>query len=140
MNELIWLKPLGADSNDGVQAVLVGPVPVSVMAQLKDLKLKVDTIAGNDPAKVAQTIGTYYAKVAGELPQGVIIGSSDSPEYTLPAVNWIAHMPEPLLYVSKNDIPAAKVEALRARSGKARTYIIGPEKAVSAGVEQKLAE
>ncbi|WP_150273847.1 cell wall-binding repeat-containing protein [Paenibacillus tepidiphilus] len=136
--ELKRLKPRGADSNDGVQVVVVGPVADGVEDELKKLDLKVDNIAGTDPAEIAQAIDAYYAEVSGALPDGVIVGSVDSPEYTLPAVNWIAHMPEPLLYVGKDDIPEATVQALKARGGDADIYIIGPEAAVSARVEQEL--
>lgn len=85
--ELKRLNPIGADGNNGVQVVLVGPMASNVEQQLKAIDLKVDRIEGDEPAAVAQAIDTYYAKAAGELPKSVIIGSMDSPEYTLPAVN-----------------------------------------------------
>ncbi|WP_151734013.1 cell wall-binding repeat-containing protein [Paenibacillus tengchongensis] len=136
--ELKRLKPLGAESNGGVQAVLVGPVPDGVEAELEKLDLKVDVITGDDPAEIARNIDAYYAAVSGALPDGVIIGSVDSPEYTLPAVNWIAHMPEPLLYVGKDEIPEATVKALQERGGAANMYVLGPEAAVSAEVAREL--
>lgn len=136
--ELKRLNPLGAEGNNGVQVVLVGPVATNVEEQLKQLDLKVDTIEGDEPAAVAEAIDTYYAKASGELPESVIIGSMDSPEYTLPAVNWIAHMPEPLLYVSKNEIPDPTSEALKKRGGTAAIYLLGPESIISADVEEQL--
>lgn len=139
INELKRLKPLGAESNEDIQVIVVGPAADEVEEQLKDMNLKFGKIEGEDPAVVAQAIDTYYAKVSGELPASVIVGSMDSPEYTLPAVNWIAHMPEPLLYVSKDVIPSATAEALEARGGHASIYLLGPESVVSADVEQSLA-
>lgn len=136
--ELKRLKPLGADSNDGIQVVMVGPSPESIGTELSELNLKVDKIEGEDPATVAGAIDAYYAKVSGGLPQSVIIGSMDSPEYTLPAVNWIAHMPEPLLYVAKSDIPAATADALKERGGNAAIYVLGPESVISTDVEEQL--
>lgn len=138
--ELKRLNPLGAEGNNGVQVVLVGPMASNVEEQLKRLDLKVDRIEGDEPAAVAQAIDTYYAKASGELPKAVIVGSMDSPEYTLPAVNWIAHMPEPLLYVTKDEIPDPTVNALKARGGSATIYILGPEKVVSTAVEKQLQE
>lgn len=138
--ELKRLNPLGAEGNNGVQVVLVGPMASNVEEQLKTLDLKVDRIEGDEPAAVAQAIDTYYAKASGELPKSVILGSMDSPEYTLPAVNWIAHMPEPLLYVTKDEIPAPTVDALKERGGSATIYILGPEKVVSTAVEKQLQE
>ncbi|MCE3200916.1 cell wall-binding repeat-containing protein [Paenibacillus sonchi] len=138
LTELKRLKPSGAESNNGIQAVLAGPVAAGVEEQLKELGLKIDKIEGSGPAEIAKSIDDYYAKVSGNLPQSVIIGSMDSSEYTLPAVNWIAHMPEPLLYVSKDEVPAATAEALKARNGSAAIYILGPTSAVSADVETQL--
>ncbi|WP_339803612.1 cell wall-binding repeat-containing protein [Paenibacillus sp. FSL R5-0744] len=138
--ELKRLNPLGAEGNNGVQVVLVGPMASNVEEQLKTMDLKVDRIEGDEPAAVAQAIDTYYAKASGDLPKAVIVGSMDSPEYTLPAVNWIAHMPEPLLYVTKDEIPDPTVNALKERGGSATIYILGPEKVVSTAVEKQLQE
>lgn len=138
LEELKRLKPLGAEGNDNIQIVIVGPVASSVEEQLNTLDMKIDKIEGDEPAAIAQAIDAYYAKAAGELPQAVIVGSMDSPEYTLPAVNWIAHMPEPLLYVKKNEIPAATVEALNKREGKATIYVLGPDSVISSKVEDEL--
>ncbi|MNC11603.1 putative cell wall binding repeat 2 [compost metagenome] len=138
LEELKRLKPLGAEGNDNIQIVIVGPVAASVEEQLNTLDMKIDKIEGDEPAAIAQAIDAYYAKAAGELPQAVIVGSMDSPEYTLPAVNWIAHMPEPLLYVKKNEIPAATVEALNKRDGKATIYVLGPDSVISSKVEDEL--
>ncbi|CAH1204785.1 hypothetical protein PAECIP111892_02544 [Paenibacillus auburnensis] len=138
LEELKRLNPLGAEGNENIQIVIVGPVASSVEEQLNNLDMKIDKIEGDEPAAIAEAIDAYYAKAAGELPQAVIVGSMDSPEYTLPAVNWIAHMPEPLLYVKKDEIPAATVEALNKREGKATIYVLGPESVISAKVEDEL--
>lgn len=138
LEELQRLKPAGAEGNDGIQIIIVGPASDAVVKQLDDLNMKLDKIEGDEPAAVAGAIDAYYAKVAGELPQAVVIGSLDSPEYTLPAVNWIAHMPEPLLYVTKDEVPEPTVQALNERGGKAVIYLLGPESAVSSGVEEQL--
>ncbi|MNO63756.1 putative cell wall binding repeat 2 [compost metagenome] len=138
LEELKRLNPIGAEGNEDIQIVIVGPVASSVEEQLNTLDMKIDKIEGDEPAAIAQAIDTYYAKAAGELPQAVIIGSMDSPEYTLPAVNWIAHMPEPLLYVKKDEIPAATVEALNKREGKAAIYVLGPDSVISSKVEKEL--
>ncbi len=138
LNELKRLEPKGAEGNNGIQVVLVGPIASNVEEQLDSLNLKVDRIEGKEPAAVAQAIDSYYEKAAGALPQSVIIGSMDEPEYTLPAVNWIAHMPEPLLYVTKNEIPKPTMNALQQRNGKASIYVLGPESVISAKVENEL--
>ena len=137
-NELKRLQPSGVASNQGVQAILVGDLGQGVENQVKELGFKTDKIAADNPAALAKAIDAYYAKVAGDNPSSVIIGSMDSQEYTMPAINWIAHMPEPLLYVKQDEIPQETKEALQTRGGKANIYILGPESVISAKVESEL--
>ncbi|UVI28510.1 cell wall-binding repeat-containing protein [Paenibacillus spongiae] len=140
LNELKRLKPTGVDMNDGIQAILVGDLDEKVEVEIKGLGLKTDHIKGDNPAAAAQAIDAYYTKVAKENPASVIVGSMESEAYTLPAVNWIAHMPEPLLYVKKDEIPVETVEALKTRGGKANIYILGPESVISVNVEEQLGQ
>lgn len=137
-NEMKRLKPKGVESNKGVQAILVGDLNEKVAEQAKELGFKTDSVTADNPAALGKAIDTYYAKVAGETPASVIIGSMDQQEYTMPAVNWIAHMPEPLLYVKKDEVPQETKEALQLRGGKANIYILGPESVISSQVEVEL--
>lgn len=139
LNEIKRLQPQGLMSNQGTQAVLVGAFDAKVLEQLNGLNIKTDAITGAHAADIAKNIDEYYAKASGELPQSVVIGSMEQIEYTLPAVNWIAHMPEPLLYASKNEIPKETIEALQKRNSNANIYLLGPENVISTDVETKLA-
>ncbi|MDA8353153.1 MAG: cell wall-binding repeat-containing protein [Firmicutes bacterium] len=138
MDELKRLNPKGSKKNQGIQVVLTGDFSDGVGKQLEDEGLKVDAVQGKNPADTAAEVDAYYAKASGDLPQSVIVGSMDAPEYTLPAANWIAHMPEPLLYVGKDEVPKETVDALKKRKDKPNIYILGPESAVSASVEKEL--
>ncbi|WP_411504664.1 cell wall-binding repeat-containing protein [Brevibacillus centrosporus] len=138
INELKRLNPIGSPQNQNIQVILVGNFDKNVEEQIKSLEFKFDRIQGKNPADYAKAIDAYYAKVAGSVPQSVIIGSMDSPDFTLPATNWIAHMPEPLLYVKKDEIPQETNDALKTRNGQANIYLLGPELVVSSNVEQQL--
>lgn len=140
MNELERLKPTGAEVNQGMQVILVGDLDQKVEDQVKSKGYKTDRIKASNPADYAKAIDAYYAKVSDSIPQSVVVGSMDSPEYTVPAANWISHMPEPLLYVKKDEIPQETMDALQTREGKANIYLIGPEAVVSTTVEQQLGE
>ncbi|MCH1642135.1 cell wall-binding repeat-containing protein [Paenibacillus timonensis] len=137
-NEMKRLKPKGVEGNRGVQAILVGDLDEKVAKQTKELGFKMDSVTADNPAALGKAIDAYYAKIAGETPASVIIGSMDRQEYTMPAINWIAHMPEPLLYVKKDEVPQETKEALQLREGKANIYILGPESVISAQVENEL--
>ena len=105
-----------------------GDVDASILEQLKEYKVK--QIKETDPATFAKDVDKEYADITGSYPNSVIIGSSEEEGrlYTTPAVNWISHMPEPLLYTEKNKVPEATIEALKMRKDKANIYVLGPEK------------
>jgi len=138
LNEINRLKPTGVDMNKGVQVILVGNISQNIEDQLNGLGFETDKITGQNPADIARAIDAYYTKVSGENPPSVVVGSMDSQEYTLPAINWISHMPEPLLYVNKDAVPNETIEALQTRNGNANIYLLGPESVVSSNVEKQL--
>lgn len=135
MNELKRLNPQGAQ--DGTQVITVG-MDAAAIKQISDAKFKVKEISGENPAQIAAAIDDYYAFVSGDMPQSVIVSTSEQIEYAAPAGNWIAHMPEPLLYVTKDSIPAETDQALNQRNGKANIYLLGPEAVVSKKVADDL--
>ncbi|MGI2774163.1 cell wall-binding repeat-containing protein [Bacillus cytotoxicus] len=138
LNEIKRLQPLG--TKDGTQIMVMGDVGTSALEQLKEYKVK--QIKETDPAKFAREVDKEYADIAGRYPDNVIIGSFEEGGrlYTTPAINWIAHMPEPLLYVGKDKVPEATIEALKMRKDKANIYVLGPEAIISKEVEKQLAK
>ncbi len=138
LNEIKRLNPTGFKAKSTIHAVLVGNLASRVGEQLSDIKLKFDQIPGENPAQLAKAVDAYYSELLGSIPNSVIIGALHAPEYALPAINWISHMSEPLLFVSKDDVPQETVDALLIRKGGAHIYILGPESIISANVEQQL--
>lgn len=138
LKEIKRLNPLG--TKDGTQIMLMGDVGPSILEQLKAYKVK--QIKETDPAKFAKDVDKEYADITGSYPNSVIIGSSEEEGrlYTTPAVNWISHMPEPLLYTEKDKVPEATIEALKMRKDKANIYVLGPEKIISKAVEKELSK
>ncbi|MGY3716939.1 cell wall-binding repeat-containing protein [Sutcliffiella cohnii] len=137
-NELDRLNPIG--NAEGTQVMVMGDVSDSILSQLDDYQ--VETIQGNDIAEFAASVDDKFAQVVGgNYPESVIVVSSeeDAKLYSLVAANWIAHMNEPILYVTKDDIPEATIEALSKREN-ANIYLLGPENILSSEVEQELSE
>lgn len=135
LSELTRLNPVG--SSDGTKVITVG-MSDTAGKQLTDKGYKIHQIKGDNIYKLAEDIDSYYASVGGGLPNSVIISSSEQLEYSIPAANWIAHMPEPLLYITKDTIPPETDSALRKRNGKANIYLLGPESVVDKNTETKL--
>ncbi|WP_408008995.1 cell wall-binding repeat-containing protein [Pseudalkalibacillus sp. A8] len=137
-NEIERLDPKG--NMDGVEIMVMGGVNDSVIDSLEGYEVK--RFQKNDPAAFAREIDQAYAKMNGEYPDTVIVGSLEEKGrmFTTPAVNWIAHMPEPLLYVSDKGVPEATKLALQERDGKANIYLLGPESIISKDTEEALSE
>lgn len=129
LNEIKRLNPMG--NADGTEVMVMGDISDEFLKVLADYK--VDQIKGNDPAEFALAVDKKYAEAAGELPQSVIIVSleEEAKLYSVIAANWIAHMPEPVLFVTKDGVPEATVEALKQRGTKANMYVLAPEDIVS---------
>ncbi|WP_395761152.1 cell wall-binding repeat-containing protein [Bacillus sp. 3G2] len=138
LKEIQRLNPLG--TKDGTQIMVMGDVGASILEQLKEYKVK--QIKETDPAIFAKDVDKEYADITGSYPNSVIIGSSEEEGrlYTTPAVNWISHMPEPLLYTEKDKVPEATIEALKMRKDKVNIYVLGPEKIISKTVEKELSK
>lgn len=134
MNEMMRLNPQGA--SDGTQVITIGMDP-SVAKELSG-QFKVKEIIGEHPEQLAAAIDQFYSEASGSLPSSVVVSTSESLEYAAPAGNWISHMPEPLLYVTKDHIPKETAESLKKRNGKATIYLLGPESVISKKVETEL--
>lgn len=95
---------------------------------------------GSTPAEFGRNSDQKYTDITGEVQKNVIVISGDNNNklYSLPALSWVSHMPEPPLFVRENEIPQATKDALKKRNAKANIYIIGPEKVVSKQVEDQL--
>lgn len=138
MNEINRLNPKG--TSDGTQVMIMGDFSKAAEQQLAEYKTV--KIEGNDPAAFAAAVDQKYADISGgEFPDGVIIASAEEKAklYSLPAANWIAHMPEPILFVTKDGIPESTKQALQKRKN-ANVYILGPESIVSKKIEKELGD
>lgn len=135
LGELDRLNPVGG--GDGTKIITIG-MSDNAAKQLTDKGYQIHQIKGDNFNKLAEDIDAYYSTVGGGLPNSVIVASSEQAEYSIPAANWIAHMPEPLLYVTKDSIPAETESALGKRNGKANIYLLGPESVISKTVETSL--
>lgn len=136
LEELNRLSPKGA--SDGTQVIAVGMEDSALEGISSQFKIK--QIKGKDSFELAAAIDDYFAEVSGELPASVIVSTSENPEYAAPAGNWISHMPEPLLFVKKDEIPEKTRESLKKRNGKANIYLLGPETVISSKVEADLGQ
>lgn len=138
MNEIKRLNPKG--NPEGTQIIFFGEADKKIQKDLKGYK--VEYVKGETPAELGKNTDEKYTEISGAVPKSVVVISGDNEDllFSLPALNWVSHMPEPPLFVTSNDIPDATREALKKRNGQANLYIVGPESAVSGKVASELSQ
>jgi hypothetical protein len=124
------LQPTGSKPLDGAQAVKVGAAGAPA-------GLKTTDVAGADYATLAAAIDRLATKAAGEPSKAVVVASADSPEFSMPAAGWAAKSGDPLLWVTRDSLPAATRSAIQAHN-RPDIYVLGPPQAVSDTVLEQL--
>ena len=123
------LAPTGEDAN-GVQVVRIGDVP----------KLPAErsvSISGNDPYTLAAKIDKFSGALgAGRPARDVIIASGIDAAYAMPAAGYAAESDDPILFVTRTQVPAATRQALLVHH-RPHIYVLGPSSVIS---DQVLAE
>jgi hypothetical protein len=124
------LRPAGAPRANGAQAIRLGAAGAPA-------GLRTTALAGSDPFTLAKSIDDYRARVAGRFGGSVVVVSADEPAYAMPAAGWAAKSGDPVLFASRDRLPAPTREAIRAH-GRPRIYLLGPPSVISARVEEQL--
>lgn len=127
------LAPEGAKAAGNAQIIRVGDVATPAGYKTTDLT------GGNGFAltrAIAGLIRTARPRVASKI----IIASADDPSYAMPAAGYAAKTGDPILFVTKDDVPPETRAALAALKGlaKPRIYILGPSKLISPSVTRQL--
>ncbi len=126
------LQPTGASSLAAAQVIRVGDVPAPEGLDATDVK-------AGDPATVAARIDALATSAARRPTQAVVVASQDEPRYAMPGAAWAAKSGDPLLWVTRDAVPAATRRAI-IEHRRPRVYVLGPPSAVSQKVVKALEE
>lgn len=127
------LDPQGSESTGGASAFVVGEVAVP---ERPGKGLPIDA---GDPAATAAQIATLRDRLVGKAPEHVIVASSSSPEFAMPAAAWAARSGDPVLFTGAKKLPQATAKALE-QHPKVPVYVLGPETAISKEVLREIDE
>jgi ell wall binding domain 2 (CWB2) len=117
------LAPSGSPETNERQAFSIG-------AAARSDGLETLEVEGANAAEVAAGIARLRARLVGGEPQHVVLASSDEPAFAMPAASWAARSGDPVLFVQRNSVPGATLQALRDYEG-VPVYVLGPESAIS---------
>jgi hypothetical protein len=85
-------------------------------------------------------VDDYRASIHADHPDTVVVASLDQPDFALPALSFVAHMPTGFAFVNRDSIPDATRGLLSRRFGPTFMYLMGPESAISEAVARDLAQ
>ena len=121
---LAALDPQGSRASGGASLFAIGSVALPANAG------QVTRVDSGDPAATAAQIATLRDRLFGAAPAHLLIASSSSPAYAMPAAAWAARSGDPVLYTDAQKLPAATATALR-KHPKTPVFVLGPTAAVS---------
>ena len=124
--------PTGAKEAGGAQVIGVGAAAVAE-------GYKTTKVEGADHAALAQAIDRLQSAAAGKPSRAVLVASSEQPGFSMPAAGWAAKSGDPVLWVTREAIPAATRAAITSHK-RPRIYVLGPEAAVSNKVLAQLSQ
>jgi hypothetical protein len=124
------LAPSGSEEAGGAQVIRIGEAAEPDNREVTDVK-------GASPASLAGAIDRLQASAAGGPTDAVLIAPADAPEFAMPAAGWAAKSGQPVLWATRDSLPAETRSAIETRK-RPRIYVLGPEEAISDGVLRQL--
>jgi hypothetical protein len=130
---LAALAPKGSAAAGNAQVIRVGDVA-------KPSGLKSSDLTGNGPLGLTRAIAALIRSAKPGKSARVLIASGDDPAFASPAAAYAAKSGDPVLFVTKNSVPAETRAALAALAGLTRPklYVLGSSKVISPKVTRQL--
>jgi putative cell wall-binding protein len=124
---LAALDPQGDKATGGASLFAIGSVALPGGAG------EATRVDSGDPASTAAQIATLRDRLFGKPPAHILIASSSSPDFAMPAAAWAARSGDPILYAEAKKLPAATAQVLKEHP-KTPVFVLGPTAAISKNV------
>lgn len=127
---LALLRPTGIRSLGGAQAIRAG-------TPAQPSGARAFNVEGTDPAALARSIDALHTRILGEPTRSVVVAPLDAPPFAMPAAGWAAKSGDPVLWTTRDALPADTLAAIRAREDP-RIYVLGPPDVIPASIVRRL--
>ncbi|MCW2959080.1 MAG: hypothetical protein JWP18_1883, partial [Solirubrobacterales bacterium] len=104
------LAPPGSKAAGGAQVIRVGTTAGVGTLKTTDLKAK-------DPFALARSVDAFVTAAQGRAAGRVLVVSADDPAYAEPAAAYAAKSGTPILFTSRDSVPADTLAALKTHAG-----------------------
>jgi hypothetical protein len=128
---LAALDPQGSKATGGASLFAIGSVAVP------DGAGEVTRVDSGDPAGTAAQIATLRDRLFGKPPAHILVASSSSPDFAMPAAAWAARSGDSVLYADAKKLPATTAAVLKEHP-KVPVYVLGPTAAISTDVFKEI--
>lgn len=127
--QLYLLRPSGVD---GIQIFIAGGISYGVEHYLNNLGFKTKRVSGMNSYETAAKVAEYL-----NYPQNIMIIPSEDYREGMSACAMAAHMGEPILFASRNELPSYTRDVIQ-KTKNASVYILGSTNAISPHVEHEI--
>jgi hypothetical protein len=126
------LRPEGSGETQDAQAFRIGDARAP-----EDLR-SLD-VSGTAPAEIADGVDRLRQRLTDSKPQHILLASTEDPAFAMPAAAWAARSGDPVLFVERDSVPTATIDALK-RYRDTPVFLLGPESVASAKVVKQVEE
>jgi hypothetical protein len=130
LDSILSLAPPGSSATGDAQLFRVGDVAAPSGLRTRDVQ-------GGTPAEVAAGVLALRQRLTDTDPEHIVLASSDDPAFAMPAAAWAARSGDPVLFVQKNTVPQATIDALKLYPD-LPVFLLGPESVISNDVITQL--
>ncbi|HSJ18515.1 MAG TPA: hypothetical protein VK920_10515, partial [Solirubrobacterales bacterium] len=124
------LRPEGSADTSNAQAFRIGDVEAPEGTRT----IEVPAAA---PAEAADAVDRLRERLTDRAPRNIVVVSTEDPGFAMPAAAWSARSGDPVLFVERDRVPDATLEALK-RHKRTPVFLLGPDSVASEKVEREL--
>jgi putative cell wall binding repeat protein len=125
------MDPQGSRATGAAQVFAIGAADSP--DDMRTHRIKAGGAAG------AAAIAALREKLTGSPPRHIVVVSSSSPAFAMPAAAWAARSGDPVLFSGSDSLPKPTASVLKA-DPKAPVFVLGPSSAISSDVVREIAK